>query len=72
VAAVDADTRAEPAVSSRALLLLDVEELMLALPGDDADLGPSNNEEISTVAASLAEWPAHTIPVGGGEGERGG
>ena len=41
----------EPAVSSLALLLFVVLELLLALPGDDADFGRSNNEEISTLAA---------------------
>ena len=46
------DVRAEPAVSSLTLLLLfDVLELLLALPGDDADFGRSNNEWISTLAA---------------------
>lgn len=35
---------------SLALLLDDVLELLLALPGDDIRLGRSNNEEISTVA----------------------
>lgn len=38
-------------MSSLALLLLDVLELLLALPTDDADFGRSSNEEISTLAA---------------------
>lgn len=43
--------RLEPPVSVLALLLVVVRELLLAFPGDDADFGPSSNEEISTFAA---------------------
>lgn len=32
------------------LLLVEVRELLLAFPADDADLGSSNKEEISTLA----------------------
>lgn len=39
-----------PPESSRALLLVVVLELSLALPGDDSDWGRSNKAEISTVA----------------------
>lgn len=49
---VMAEVWTEPAVSSLALVLLvEVRELLLAFPGDDADFGSSNKEEISTLAA---------------------
>lgn len=38
-------------LSSRALLLVDALELLLAFPGEDAAFGRSSSDEISTLAA---------------------
>lgn len=49
VVIVEIDGWAEAPVSSLALLLVDVLELVLALPGDGADSGRSTSDEISTM-----------------------